>query len=79
MNKIYILAPLLGLLAFGGIYWNFTKDYEAKQVAIRQAKEQEKKEKQKRDIQAREKAIKDAVEAQEKRKIEREAKAAKAL
>lgn len=74
MNKIYILIPLLGVLAFGGVYYNFTKEYEQKQVAIKLKAEQDRKDKAKRDIVAREKAIKDAIEATEKRKKEREEK-----
>ena len=71
MNKLYILVPVLGLIAFYGVYWNFEKEYKQKQVAIAQQKEQDRIEKNKRDIAAREKAIKDAIEATEKRKQER--------
>ncbi len=71
MNKVYIIAPLVGCLIFGGIFYNFNRGYEAKIVERKAAAAVELKEKQKRDIAAREQAIKDAIGAQEKRKQER--------
>src|SRR4051812_43182978 len=74
MNKVYLIFPLVGLLIFGGIYVNFNKGYEAKQAAIRQRAEDDKKAKAQQQIKDREAAIKAAVESQALRKKEREEK-----
>ena len=79
MKKIYFyfLVPLIGLLAFGDIYWNFSAGYEAnlaqKARVIREAKD----EKLRVEAKNREQAIKDALAAQERRKVEKAAKEAK--
>ena len=74
MNKAYLIFPLIGLLIFGGIYVNFNKGYEAKQAAIRQKADDDKKAKAKQQLVERENAIKAAVESQAIRKKEREEK-----
>jgi len=74
MNKAYLIFPLIGLLVFGGIYINFNKGYEAKQTAIKQKAEDDKKAKAAQQIKDREAAIKAAVESQAVRKKEREEK-----
>jgi hypothetical protein len=76
-NYIYFLLPLVGLLIFGAVYWNFSKglaEREAKRVAAEKKKKEDKLRQQARD---NEKAIQDALVAQAKRKAEREAKDAK--
>jgi preprotein translocase subunit SecF len=76
-NYIYFLVPLIGLLIFGAVYWNFSKglaEREARRVAAEKQKKEDKLRKQARD---NEQAIKDALAAQAKRKAEREAKEAK--
>lgn len=74
---VYFLVPLIGLIAFGAVYWNFSSQYGAKEAAkvaaIRKAKE----EKLLQEAKSREQAIKDALAAQERRKAERAAKEAK--
>jgi len=76
-NLIYFLMPLIGLIAFGAVYWNFSAGYEQKEAAkkalIRKAKE----DKLADEARNREKAIKDALAAQERRKVEKAAKEAK--
>jgi hypothetical protein len=37
MNKAYLLAPLAGLLVFGGYYWKHARLHEKRVVAIAQA------------------------------------------
>lgn len=74
MNKAYIIFPLIGLLIFGGIYVNFNKGYEAKQAAIRQKADDDKKAKAQLQIKERETALKNAIESQALRKKEREEK-----
>lgn len=75
MNKIYILVPLIGMLLFGGYYWNFEKGYveklnkkKADDQAVVDAKKAA-------DLKNREKAFQMAIEASAKRKLEREEKA----
>lgn len=79
MKKSYIhfLIPLVGLLIFGAVYWNFSTGYEAelakKAKIVREAKE----EKLRIEAKNRETAIKEAVAAQDRRKVEKAAKEAK--
>lgn len=79
MKKSYIhfLVPLVGLLIFGAVYWNFSTGYEAelakKAKIVREAKE----EKLRIEAKNRETAIKEAVAAQDRRKVEKAAKEAK--
>jgi hypothetical protein len=76
-SLIYVLAPLIGLIIFGAIYWNFSAGYEAKEAAkaavIRQARDAKVLE----QARANEAAIKAANEGVAKRRAEREAKEAK--
>ncbi|MFZ5494551.1 MAG: hypothetical protein ACOZE5_04335 [Verrucomicrobiota bacterium] len=74
MNKAYLIFPLIGLLIFGGFYYNFSKGYEAKIAALKAKEEADKKEKTRIEIENREKAIQAAIEAQARRKKEREEK-----
>jgi hypothetical protein len=72
MNKFYIILPLVGLLIFGGFYYQFDKrfkaDLEVKQAAAQAAL----KEKQRLDNEARQLAYQAAIEAQAQRRKERE-------
>lgn len=74
---VYFLVPLVGLIIFGAIYWNFSAGYEAgeakKALIIKQAKE----EKLRIEAKNREKAIKEALEGQDRRRKEKEIKDAK--
>jgi colicin import membrane protein len=74
---VYFLVPLLGLIIFGAVYWNFNAGYEAKEAAKKAAIQQAKREKLEKEARDREIAIKDALAAQEKRKQEKAAKEAK--
>lgn len=74
---VYFLFPLIALIAFGAIYWNFLSTYDAKEQARAKAERDKKEAKLALDAKNREKAIKDALESQEKRKKETEAKKAK--
>jgi hypothetical protein len=75
-TKAYFIFPILGLILFGGYYWNFRSQYQAHQAAIVAAAKARKEEKLRQDELAREQAIKDAVEAQQQRKRERAAREA---
>jgi colicin import membrane protein len=76
MNKVYLIIPLIGLLIFGGFYYNFTRKYEDRAREVAAKVEQERKDRAARDIASRDLAIKAAVETQARRKIEREKKEA---
>lgn len=76
-THLYFLFPLIGLIAFGAVYWNFNEGYEAnlaKEAAvIREAKQ----EKLRIEARNREIAIKDALAAQDRRRAEKATKEAK--
>jgi hypothetical protein len=74
---IYFLAPLVGLIAFGAVYWNFSAGYEQREADKAAAFKKSRNDKMLEEVRLREKAVKDAVVAQEKRKKERELKDAK--
>ena len=74
---IYILAPIVGLIIFGAVYWNFSSGYEAKEAAKALKLKQEKDAKLLAQAKANEQAIKDANAGVLRRKAEREAKEAK--
>jgi colicin import membrane protein len=72
MNKFYIILPLVGLLIFGGFYYQSNKAYKA-ELEIKQAAAQaELKEKQRLDREASQLAYQAAIEAQAQRHKERE-------
>lgn len=74
---VYILAPMVGLIIFGAIYWNFSSGYEAKEAAKALKTKQEKEARLLAQAKANEQAIKDANAGVLRRKAEREAKEAK--
>ena len=76
-SYIYFLVPLIGLIAFGALYWNFSEGYEAELAERERIIRVEKEEKLKAEAKNREKAIKDAIAAQERRKEEKAEKEAK--
>src|SRR5690606_3392913 len=76
-SYIYFLVPLIGLIAFGALYWNFSQGYEAKIAEKARLVRVAKEDKLKAEAENRKKAIEDAIEAQERRKVEKAAKEAK--
>jgi hypothetical protein len=74
---VYFLAPLVGLIIFGAIYWNFSKGFAAREAARVAAEKQKKEDKLRAQAKANEQAIREALAAQERRKAERAAKEAK--
>jgi signal transduction protein with GAF and PtsI domain len=74
MNKAYIIWPLLALLVFGVVYWNFNQGYieREKQKVVQAQKEKE--ERIMLDLERRKKAVEDAIKAQIERKAVRIAK-----
>jgi colicin import membrane protein len=75
-KRIYIIAPILMLVLFGGYYWNFRSQYEAHQAEIVAAQKAKKAEKLRQDEAARDIAMADALAAQKQRKAERAAREA---
>ena len=74
---VYFLVPLIGLIAFGAVYWNFSSGYEAKVAQKAKVQRDIREEKLRVEAKNREQAIKDALAAQERRKVEKAAKEAK--
>jgi hypothetical protein len=74
---VYFLVPILGLVAFAAVYWNFSQGYEARLAEKQRIIRQQKEDKLKVEAKNREKAIQDALAAQERRKAEKAAKEAK--
>lgn len=76
-THVYFLLPLIGLIAFGAVYWNFSAGYEAELARKAQIVREEKQEKLRLEAKNREQAIQDALAAQERRRAEKAAKEAK--
>ena len=76
-NYVYFLPPIVALIVFGAVYWNFLAGYEKEQdrraLAIKTAK-QEKLQQEERD---KKMAYDEAITAQAKRKKDKEEKDAK--
>ncbi|HYC72302.1 MAG TPA: hypothetical protein VEB66_13905 [Opitutaceae bacterium] len=72
MNKIYVIVPLIGLLLFGGYFWNFNKGYKLKEQQKREAVEKAVRDKAIEDEKNRRIAYDNAIKAQEQRKREKE-------
>ena len=70
-NKVYFIVPIIAIAVFFAYYWNFSKDYDARQAKIVAAEKQRRLDKLQAEAVAREAAIKDAIEAQKQRKQER--------
>lgn len=76
MKKAYLFAPLVALVLFIGVYWNFKSGYQAREQARQEQIQAGKQAKLAAEVAARRVAVDDAVKAQEVRKKEREAKEA---
>ena len=78
-SKIYFIAPLIVLVAFGAYYWNFKSGYDAHVAALAAEDKARRVEKLKLEAVSREAAIHDALLAQQQRKKERQDREAKEL
>jgi hypothetical protein len=76
-NYVYFLAPLVGLIIFGAVYWNFSKGYAVREAERVRLEKQKKEDKLRAQAKANEQAIREALAAQERRKADRAAKEAK--
>ncbi|HND61602.1 MAG TPA: hypothetical protein PLB90_09000 [Opitutaceae bacterium] len=74
---VYVLAPIVGLIIFGAVYWNFSSTYEANEAAKALKVKQDKEAKALAQARANEQAIREANAGVLRRKAEREAKEAK--
>ena len=45
MKKVYVLAPLAGLLVFGGFYWKHARLHDLRLVEIRRQEAESKRQK----------------------------------
>lgn len=75
MNTVYLLAPLLGMLVFGGVYSKYARDYHARAAEQQQREAAVRAEKKAADEVARETALEAARVAQLRRNEERTEKA----
>lgn len=73
---VYFLVPLIGLIAFGALYWNFSSGYQAELAQKARVQREARDDKLRVEAKNREQAIKDALSAQERRKVEKAAKEA---
>jgi hypothetical protein len=78
MKKAYFLIPVIGCLAFAGLYWNFLSHHDEVQRAKQAIVEKEKKDKLAKELADRQKAYEDAIALADRRKKEKEAREEKA-
>lgn len=76
-SVLYFLAPLVGLILFGAVYWNFSANFEAKEAAKATKVRQEREAKLLAQAKSNEQAIKEANAGVALRKAQRDAKEAK--
>lgn len=74
---LYFLIPLLGLIAFAVVYWQFSAGYEQRLEEKAAAVQKQKQAKLDQDNRDRERAVLEAKAAQDKRKAEKAAKEAR--
>lgn len=77
MKSVYLLIPLAALLAFGGVYWNFTRVAAERTVAAEARARADKEARYQADLADRRKAVALANAAQEEHKRELADKAAR--
>lgn len=73
----YFLAPLVGLIIFGAIYWNFSKGLAAREAKHQAEVKQKIEDKKRAQAKANEQAMREALESQARRKADKAAKEAK--
>jgi hypothetical protein len=76
-NYVYFIAPLVGLVVFVGIYWQYASSYEARTAEMHRKEAEAVQAKLNEDAKNREIAAKAAFAAQEKRKADKKIKDAK--
>jgi hypothetical protein len=74
MNKAYIIWPLLGLVVFGAVYWNFNQGFVEREKQKLVLAQKEKDERIRQDIDRRRAAAEAAIKAQQERTALRHAK-----
>lgn len=67
MNKLYFIIPFVGVLIFGGFYYQFAKGHEAKLVQIKVDAENAKKEKARKQEEDRKIAVAAALKSSQLR------------
>lgn len=71
MRKAYLLGPILGLVLFGVVYWQFIGGYKERQEAAAQAIEDAKLAKKKQEVANQATAVEQAKQFAEQRKKEK--------
>lgn len=77
MKKAYVIYPLIGLVAFGALYWNTISEFEAREKQKTEERRQALEAKQKAEFESRKKAIEESNRLQEERKQEKLAREAR--
>lgn len=65
---LYFLAPLVGVAAFGAVYWQYAAGFEAKLEAAQKKVQEERAEKARKENESKKVAVEQALAAQEARK-----------
>jgi chromosome segregation ATPase len=76
-NYVYFIAPMVGLVVFVGIYWQYARGYDARMVEMHRKEVEAVQTKLNQDAKNREAAANSAFQAQEKRKADKKIKDAK--
>jgi hypothetical protein len=76
-SYLYFLAPLIGLAAFGVVYWKYSSGYEARMDLMNKTQQEARDAKIKIDNESKKAAVEQALVAQEARKKAKAAKEAK--
>ena len=76
-SNVYFIAPLAGLILFGGVYWKYASTYDARQDALLAQQRKVKEEKIMKENLSKKKAIEDAIAAQNVRKKQKSDKETK--
>lgn len=74
MKKVYVIWPVLGMLVFTGLYWNFSRGTAERQHQVELRQAEERRTRILKEAESRKRAIEDAIAAQAKRAAERAAK-----
>jgi hypothetical protein len=76
-SYVYFIAPLLGLLIFGAVYWQYASTYDARMEATEKRHKEEREKKIRDENEQKKEAVAAAQKAQEQRKKDKADKEAR--
>jgi hypothetical protein len=76
-SYVYFIAPLVGLLIFGAVYWQYASTYDARLEAAEKHRKEEREKKIRDENEQKKEAVAAAQKAQEQRKKEKAEKEAR--